>query len=385
MDEGRIAALIKIRRQIHQNPELGYQEEATAKLVCEELDQLGIKYQAGLAKTGIVAEIDNGPGKCIALRADMDALPIQEATGLDFSSAKPGVMHACGHDVHTTILLGAVMELQASEFKGKIKFVFQPSEEGVNDDPDKKSGGQRLVEAGILDDVDQAIGLHVHPLLEVGHMSYALGDALACTGHFTITVVGKSGHAGAAPHLAKDAILISSSLVQNLNTIVSRNIDPTKTGVVSVTTIHGGVANNIVADRVEIGGTIRALDLEDYRLIISRMQSIINGTAATFDAEITMSIDLFYPSLVNDATVHDELKEVADHTFPQGVSEIDPILGGEDFAFYSRRVPSMFYFLGAKDNAEECYFLHHPKMVINEGCIPYGVSFLRDAALKLLA
>ncbi len=385
MDNTRIQELIAVRRRLHQHPELGYQEIETAKLICDKLDELGVPYQYGVAKTGIVAEIEKGKGKCIALRADMDALPMSEQTHLAFASTKEGVMHACGHDIHTTILLGAIMELRESAFNGKIKFIFQPSEEGTNGDKEKKSGGQRIVEEGILDDVSYAFGLHVNPLLEVGKVSYALGNALACTSHFTITVLGKSGHAGAAPHLANDAIVTATALVQNLHTIVARNIEPTQTGVLSVTMINGGVAQNVIADKVEIGGTIRALDINNYHLIVKRMKSIIEGVSVSYDTTIDLSIDLFYPSLVNDRDVHQQLKETATQVFPQGLVEVEPMLGGEDFAFYSRKVPSMFYFLGAKDNAEECYFLHHPKVVFNEDCIPYGVEFMKNAALKLLS
>lgn len=384
MTDTTLETLIGLRRQLHQQPELGYQEVETSKLIASKLDDLGIPYTTRVARTGIVAEIQKGSGKCVALRADMDALPIREATGLDFASEKDGLMHACGHDLHTTMLLGAIMELQQCDFNGTIRFVFQPSEEGANGDPEKKSGGQRVVEEGTLEGVDYALALHVHPLLEVGHLSYALGDALACTSHFTITVLGKSGHAGAAPHLAKDAILSATALVQNLHTIVSRDINPTEAGVLSITTINGGVANNVIADKVEITGTLRALSMDNYRLIIRRMKDIIAGNARAFGTEIDLSIELFYPSVVNSEVVHQQLEETARRVFPKGISEVEPMLGGEDFAFYANAVPSMFYLLGAKDDSEECYFLHHPKVVFNEDCIRYGVAFLREAALKLL-
>lgn len=383
--QDKIEELIKIRRTIHQNPEIGYQEYNTSKLICEKLQALGINYRSGIAKTGIVAEIDNGPGKCIALRADMDALPIQEETNLPFSSKNKGVMHACGHDVHTTILLGAIMELKDQDFKGKIKFIFQPSEEGINGDEEKKSGGQRIVELGELNNVDYALALHVHSLMEVGKLSYAPGTALACANAFTIEVIGKAGHAGAAPHLATDAILVSTSLIQNLYSIISRDINPTKTGVVSISMINGGEAPNIVADKITIRGTVRALDLEEYDLIIKRMKEIVNGVAASFNATINFSVDFFYPSLINNLDIHQKIESVAKDLFPLGVSETEPLLGGEDFAFFSREVPSMFYFLGAKHTEEPCYFLHHPKVVINEDCIAYGVKFLAKSALKLLS
>ncbi|MEM6264543.1 MAG: M20 family metallopeptidase, partial [Bacteroidota bacterium] len=371
--------------QLHQFPEIGYQEVETSQLICNKLEELGISYNAGIAKTGIVGEIDKGPGKCIALRADIDALPIQEETELEFASLNAGVMHACGHDVHTTMLLGAIMELQEKDFSGKVRFIFQPSEEGVYEDLEKKSGGQRIVEAGTLQGVDFALALHVHPLVDVGQITYAPGAALACASHFKIIVKGKAGHAGAAPHLAIDSILVASSLIQHLNTIVSRDIDPTKTGVVSVTMISGGTAPNIIADKVEISGTIRALELDEYNLIQKRVMEIIDGMSIAYGAKIDFEIELFYPSLLNHENLHIKIEEVAKSVFDKGVLKVDPIMGGEDFAFYSREVPSMFYFLGAKSSENEPYFLHHPKMIVNEDCIQYGVNFLTQATLKLLS
>lgn len=385
MIRDKLEELIDFRRILHANPEMGYQEYNTSKRICEKLDKIGIKYQSGLAKTGIVAEIERGEGKCIALRSDMDALPILEETNLTFASKNKGVMHACGHDVHTTMLLGTIMELVNQDFKGKIKFIFQPSEEGTNGDVEKKSGGQRLVELGILQDVDCALALHVHPLLEVGKLNFALGNALACANSFTIEVMGKAGHAGAAPHLATDAVLIATTLIQNLYSIISRDIDPTKTGVLSISMVNGGVAPNVVADKVVIRGTVRALETEEYEHIIHRMDQIIEGVATSFETTINFDVDFYYPSLKNNSDVHKRIQGVAEETFSLGVSEIEPILGGEDFAFYSREVPSMFYFLGAKDTVEPCYFLHHPKVVINEDCIPYGIDFLSKSTLKLLS
>lgn len=384
MIQDNIKELISFRRTLHANPEIGYQEYNTSKLIREKLDQIGISYKSGLAKTGIVAELEKGEGKCIALRADMDALPILEETDLDFASKNEGVMHACGHDVHTTILLGAIMELMDKKFKGKIKFIFQPSEEGINGDIERKSGGQRLVELGVLQDVDCALALHVHSLLEVGKLNFALGSALACANSFTIEVIGKAGHAGAAPHLATDAVLVATALIQNLYSIVSRDINPTSTGVLSISMVNGGVAPNIVADKVTIRGTVRALETEEYEQIIHRMKQIIEGVATAFEATINFDVDFYYPSLKNDGNVHKRIENVAEKLFPLGVSEADPVLGGEDFAFYSREVPSMFYFLGAKNTTEPCYFLHHPKVIINEDCIPYGIDFLTNSALELL-
>ncbi len=384
MTKEAVADLIQFRRQLHQYPELGYNEFNTARSIRQKLDILKIPYESGIAKTGIVAELSKGNGKCIALRADMDALPIQEETNLEFASKNKGIMHACGHDVHTTMLLGAAMKLKDSDFSGRIKFIFQPSEEGANGDAEKKSGGQRIVESGILKDVDYALGLHVNPLLEVGALSFAPGNAFAYTSNIAITILGKAGHAGAAPHLSVDAILIAGVLIQNLNTIVSRNISPTKSGVVSITMINGGNAPNVIAGSVKMRGTIRSLELPDYDLLVERISQIIKGVSESFNAKIEFTIDSFYPGVVNNPNVNDALEQTANEIFSKGLIETEPVLAGEDFGFYSRAVPSMFYFIGARDVAEPCYFLHHPKVIVNEDCIPLGINFLAKSALKLL-
>lgn len=377
--------LINIRRYLHENPELGYQEYNTSDYICNKLDKMNISYRRNIAKTGIVAVIEKGEGPCIALRADMDALPIQEESDINFKSTNNGVMHACGHDVHTTMLLGACMLLKDISFNGKIKFIFQPSEEDVYDDPENKSGGQRIVESGELDKVKYALGLHVHPLLDVGTLSFASGEAMACTNFFTINVYGKAGHAGAAPQMGIDAILVASNLIMNLNTIVSRNISPTQPGVISITKISGGTAPNIIPDHVKIEGTVRSLNLDNYNSMMDRIQTIIDGVAISFGAKIVIKLDIFYPSLLNDSELNNKLTNIAIDIFKKnGLIKIDPILGGEDFAFYSRKVPSMFYFIGAKDTSKNVYFVHHPKVVFNEDCIPLGAEFLTLAALELL-
>jgi amidohydrolase len=386
--------LISIRRKIHSNPEIGYQEFETAETICKELDALGIPYKKGIAKTGVVATLKKGDGPCIVLRADIDALPIKEENDLAFKSEKKSkatngtefpVMHACGHDMHTTMVLGAAALLKEEDFKGTVKFIFQPSEEGVYDDPDKKSGGQRIVESGELEGVKAALGLHVHPLLPVGKIAYKLGQALACANFFKIEVTGKMAHASVAPHLGIDAILISSQLIQNISSLVPKYINPTEATVISFTKVNGGVAPNVIADKVVLEGTVRALDLNTFNEILKRMEKIIEGTAISSDAKITIEYNLNYPSLLNDKNVHTNLSGTLDSVFgKENIIPVDAILGSEDFAFYSRKVPSMFYFLGARDNAEQCHFLHEPKVIFNEDCIPYGAKLLCNGALELL-
>lgn len=386
--------LISIRRQIHANPEIGYQEFETADLVCKELDALKIAYKKNVAKTGVVATLKKGDGPCVALRADMDALPIKEDNDLAFKSTKKikneggteiPLMHACGHDMHTTILLGAAALLKETDFNGVVKFIFQPSEEDVYDDPEKKSGGQRVVESGELNDVKAALGLHVHPLLPVGKLAYKLGQALACANFFKIEIRGKMAHAAVAPHLGIDAILISSHLIQSVSSIVSKYIPPHEPIVISFTKINGGIAPNVIADKVILEGTVRALDLSTFNTVIERMEKIIEATKIAFDCEIKIEYNLNYPSLLNDKKIHEQVSgKLADIFGKENVMPIDAILGSEDFAFYSRKVPSMFYFLGAKDTSEKSYFLHDSKVIFNEECIPYGSELLCEGALELL-
>ncbi len=394
MNKELFQKLVTIRRQLHANPEIGYQENQTAELICKELDLLKIPYRKGIAGTGVVATLKKGEGSSIALRADMDALPILEEAELNFKSTKKikdtnglqiPLMHACGHDVHTTMLLGAAALLKETDFKGTVKFIFQPSEEGVYDDPEKKSGGQRIVESGELDGVKAALGLHVHPLLPVGKLAFKLGQALACANFFKIEITGKMAHAAVAPHLGVDAILVASNLIQSISAITAKYIPPHEPTVISFTKINGGIAPNIIADKVVIEGTVRALDLDTFNQVLARMEKIIKGTEISFDAKIKIEYNLNYPSLLNDKTIHAGMEETLASVFgKENIIPIDAILGSEDFAFYSRKVPSMFYFLGAKDTAEKCYFLHDSKVVFNEDCIPYGSKLLSEGALALL-
>lgn len=394
MEKALFDRLINIRRQIHSNPEIGYQEKETAALICKELDVLNIPYKTGIAGTGVIATLKKGDGPVIALRADMDALPIHEDTALGFKSTKTmkdsrgidiPLMHACGHDVHTTMLLGSAALLKDADFNGTVKFIFQPSEEGVYDDPEKKSGGQRVVESGELDDVKAALAMHVHPLLPVGKLAYKLGQALACANFFKINIQGKMAHAAVAPHLGIDAILVASNLIQSVSAIAARYVAPHEPTVISFTKISGGVAPNVIADKVVIEGTVRALDLTTFNVIIDRMEKIIKGVMMEFDADIKIEYNLSYPSLLNDKNIHEQLDGTLQTIFgKENIIPIDAILGSEDFAFYSRKVPSMFYFLGARDVAENAYFLHDSKVVFNEDCIPYGAKLLSEGALKLL-
>jgi amidohydrolase len=403
METQLLAHLIEIRRLIHTNPELGYQEFQTSKLIMDELSKLSIPFETNIADTGtgIIATLTKGQGNAILLRADMDALPINEETELSFKSKVPNKMHACGHDLHTTMLLGAAHLLKEKDFPGTIKFLFQPSEEGNRNDPlakrgeIKKSGGERISESDLLKELIAAIGLHVHPLLLVGKMAFCLGDALACTAFFDIEIIGVEGHA-AFPEKAIDPIYIGSQFILAAQGIISRYTAPNGSKVISFTNIKTGIkdelsnvanpisAENVIPRSLTLSGTIRALDIDVYKNIKDKLQNISDGFKLSFGADIKIEYTLDYPSLLNDKKIHLKLKPTLDSVFePENILEVKPLLGGEDFAFYSRKIPSMFYFLGANFEGRK-EFLHDSRVVFNENCIPLGAEFLANAGVQLL-
>ncbi|WP_455366375.1 M20 metallopeptidase family protein [Kaarinaea lacus] len=377
--------IVNTRREIHQHPELGYQETNTAKLVAHQLDELGVPYQTGFARTGVIAELRQGEGPCVLVRADMDALPIQEATGLDFQSKTEGVMHACGHDTHTAMLLGAVKLLKDQPFKGALRFLFQPAEENNYDDPDGFSGAQRMIVEGALEGVDAAIGLHQIPTMPTGEIAITDGSVMAAADFFEIIITGKSAHAGVSPEAGIDAVVIAAELVMSLQTIVSRHVGPKDTAVVSVSTIEGGNAANIVADRVRLTGTIRALNEDTHHKILQLIQTRCDAFATMHNTTIDFKIFYSVPVTVNDSEVSRVAREAARKLFgAQYVHDDVTIMGGEDFAYIAQQVPSCFALLGTRVDKGEAHPLHSPKMVINEDALPMGAAYLAQAALDLL-
>lgn len=377
--------IVQARRDIHQHPELGYQEVKTAQYVAQQLNQLGVEYKTGFAKTGVIAEISKGSGSTILLRADMDALPIQEDTGLEFQSQVPGVMHACGHDTHTAMLLGAVKLLKEESFSGTLRFLFQPAEEGNYDDPDGFSGAQRMILEGALDDVDVAIGLHQMPTMETGTIAITDGGVLAAADFFEVVITGKSAHAGVSPEAGIDAVVIASELILSLQTIVSRQVSPKDTAVLSVSTIEGGSAANIVAEKVYLTGTIRSLKDTTREKIVALMQARCDAYAAMYDTSIQLKFYYSVPVTVNDARVSEVARKAAGKIVGEDKVLNDvTIMGGEDFAYIAQKVPSCFALLGAKVESGEAYPLHSPKMIVNEQALPLGSAYLAQAALELL-
>jgi len=378
--------IVNIRRDIHQHPELGYREFNTSKLVGQLLDDIGVSCLTGFAQTGIVAEIKRGSGATVLVRADMDALPIHEDTGLEYHSRNPGVMHACGHDTHTAMLLGAVKLLNSESFQGTVRFLFQPSEEGSYDDPDGFSGAQRIIAEGAIKGVDAAIGLHQIPTMETGSIAITSGSVMAAADFFEIVISGKSAHAGMSPEAGIDAVVIAAELISSLQTIVSRQVGPKETAVVSVSTIEGGSAPNVLADKVRLTGTVRAMDEDVHQKILKLIRARCDAFAAMYETRIAVKIFYRVPVTVNDAGVSKVASRSATQIFGKhNVMHNVSIMGGEDFAYIARQVPSCFALLGTRIIQGEAYPLHSPKMMVNEDALPLGTAYLAQTALDLLA
>lgn len=376
--------IVERRRQLHRYPELMYEEVRTSQLVRDTLDELGVSYRSPIAETGVLATIGNGNGRCVALRADMDALPIHEETDVPFRSEVDGKMHACGHDCHTAMLLGAARLLKEheSDILGTVKLLFQPAEEGG-------AGGQRMRDEGALDDpsVERIFGLHVWPQLPTGSIGACEGVFLAASSFFEMSVRGVGGHA-AMPHFAVDPVTTSAKLIIELQTIVSRETDPLDSAVISVTAIHGGEACNVIPDAVRMKGTIRALTMDNLRHLQTRVQEVATHIAAanncTFEIQFPGND---YPPTINDGATWNMAKQIGSDLLGEpNVNEIPPVMGGEDFAFYTEQVPGCFVGLGVRNEEQEAiYSVHHPKFKADEDALPLGTAMHVAFAFRSLA
>jgi len=335
-------SIISTRRDIHQHPELAFNEHRTAKLVAERLKSLGIDVQTGVGKTGVLGTLmGKNSGKTIALRADMDALPMQEIGDLPYKSQNDGIMHACGHDGHTAMLLGAAEALskKSDQLKVTVKFLFQPAEEG-------QGGARYMIEDGVLEGIDEIYGLHLWNYQKYGTIGVKPGPIMAAADLFEIIVHGKGGH-GAAPQGTKDAVVIASHLVQTLQTIVSRNTNPIESTVVTIGQINGGYNFNIIADTVNLKGTSRAYTEENRQLIKTRMAEIIKGTEQIFDCAIDFEYEDGYPPTVNHPKESEKLLNAAKQIVGDGAGAPYLSMGGEDFSYFLQKVPGCFFFVGS--------------------------------------
>ena len=329
------------RRDFHQYPELSFQEYRTAETISKHLESFGIEHRTGVGKTGVVGEIVFGDGPTIALRADMDALPIQEVGDLEFKSKNEGVMHACGHDGHMAILLGAANALSKNKKlkKGKVRFIFQPAEEGAG-------GARYMIKDGCLDQVDEIYGLHLWNYQPVGEIGVKNGPIMAAADMFDIIIKGKGGH-GATPQGTVDAIIVASNLITMLQTIVSRNTNPLDNTVVTIGEINGGQNFNVIADEVRLTGTTRAYTENNRNMIKKRMQDIIDGVSKSFGAEIVLKYKEGYPPTVNHEDPTKLILEASSMVVGKGAGYPYLSMGGEDFSYYLQKVPGCFFFVGS--------------------------------------
>jgi len=368
--------IILWRRDFHQYPEIGNQEYQTSKKIQLLLKKFRIPFEIK-GKTGVVGFLKGNKGKTIGIRADMDALPIKEETGLPFSSKNEGFMHACGHDAHISTLLGIakILSKHKKKINGNIKFIFQPCEEGP------PGGAYQMIKEGVLDNVDFLLGFHFTPLLPLNKIWIGKGAIMATTDAFEIIIEGKGGH-GSSPHLVNDPIVCASYLITQIQIIISRRVDPLKTGVISIGRINGGNVFNIIPDRVEIKGTVRTFEEEVREKIKEEMGKIIEGLSLTFNCKIKFIYSNYSPSCINDFEFSEKVKNISKKILPSGsLVEFHPILGGEDFAFFSQKKPSCYIFVGIGEN---CGVLHSSKFILNEEVLSPTVSYLSSLLYFLL-
>lgn len=374
--------LIKWRRYLHQHPELGFEEENTSRFVQEHLQQLGIEVQAPLAKTGVVGLIrGEQPGPTVALRADMDALPIQDQKQVEYASKIDGKAHLCGHDAHTTMLLGAATLLAKNPPRvGNVKLLFQPAEEGLG-------GASAMIKEGALENpgVRAIAGLHVFPGVPTGHVTTVSGIACAAADEINIEIIGKGGHA-AHPHLSVDSITVAAQVITAIQQIASRQVDPLLPLVITIGKMEGGYKRNIIAPSVRLEGTVRTLDPALRETIADQIERVIKGVCQAFNATYTYEYNYGYPSIINDESLIPYVEETAHEVLGEGTfSLVKPSMGGEDFSYYTQKVPGIFFRLGVgNDQKGTTYPLHHPLFDIDEDALPLGSAMLAQFALNYL-
>lgn len=374
---------IALRRDFHIHPEIGFNEHRTAGIVAARLRQLGLEVTEGVGGTGVVGVLRGGkPGPCVLLRADMDALPIQEENDWEWKSANSGLMHACGHDAHTAILLSAARLLteERDSLTGIVKFMFQPAEEGLG-------GAGKMLEQGLLNEPrpDFAVALHVWSSIDSGYIAVAPGPVMACADSFTARIIGKGGH-GAIPHQTVDTVVIASHIVTALQSVVARNVPPLESGVLTVGRIQAGSAFNIIPGEAFLEGTVRAFKPEIRQLLETRLREIVDTIPRAFGGRGDLHYEVGYPPTINDADVTERLKPAfASVVGEENVLPFEPTLGAEDMSMVLNEVPGCYFFVGARNEAVGAiYPHHHPKFNIDEESIFIGAKAMVAAARELL-
>jgi carboxypeptidase Ss1 len=375
--------IVKTRRIVHQHPELSYQEEKTAKLVAERLESLGVQVTRGVGGTGVLGVLKGAhKGRVVALRADMDALPVQEMADVDFRSKADGVMHACGHDTHVAMLLGAARILSENRgtLCGTVKFLFQPAEEHGG-----RGGALPMIEAGVMKNpkVDFVFGLHIGTGRKSGEFGVKEGAIAAAPDAFRVRIIGKGGH-GSAPHETVDPIYVAAHVILALQGISSRMIDPVRPFVITVGAVHSGTKENIIPDVANLQGTIRTLDEKTRRRAKRKVDEVVKGVCRSFGgtAEVEFEKDA-YPVTVNDPGVTAKAAAVLKRIPGTKVKKVEAMLGGEDFSRFLQKAPGMFYFLGTENRAKGCVYPNHSsKFKVDEDVLEYGAASLATLAYE---
>lgn len=378
-----------LRRDFHMHPELGFREIRTAGIVAKELETLGIEVTKGIGKTGVVGLLEGAkPGPTLLLRFDMDALPITEATGAEYASKNPGVMHACGHDGHTAIGLTVAKILHAhrEDLAGTIKFCFQPSEEGNNGE--EIGGAEMMMRDGVLDSpkVDMSLSLHLWNEEPLGWLGIAGGPVMAGADIFTVKITGKGGH-GAIPQQAVDPVVAAAHIITALQTILSRNVAPLETAVVSVTTVNAGTAFNVIPHTAELTGTIRTFDLRVRQKVVERFEQIARGVGEALGCQVAVDVKRMTPALVNEESIALKVQDVARRVLSSSAVDASGYItmGAEDMAFMQEKVPGCFFFVGSNDKARQLdYGHHHPKFDFNEEALIRASALMASAAVDVL-
>jgi carboxypeptidase Ss1 len=373
--------IIKTRRLIHQNPELAYQEEATSKLVAEKLATLGIEVKRKVGGTGVLGILKGSrEGKTVALRADMDALPLEELADVEFKSRVKGVMHACGHDTHVAMLLGAanLLAKHRDQLHGTVKFIFQPAEENGG-----RGGAKPMIEDGVMRDpkVDYVFGLHIEGNEKAGVLGFRGGPVCASPDTFTVRVLGKGGH-GSEPHRTVDPVYVAAQVIIAVQGVSGRMIDPVEPFVITIGSVHSGTKENIIPDEAFMQGTIRTLDEATRKRAKAKVAAVVRGVAKAFGAKAVVEFEKdAYPVTVNDEKVTEEAIEILKRIPGTRTKIMEPLLGGEDFSRFLHEAPGTFYFLGTNNPSKGCVYPNHSsKFKVDEDVLKYG-----SVSLVLLA